>query len=98
MTLLALFANLTNVVAIGTFAMIFYYGVSNVAALKLPKEHRKYPSSFPLLGTISCLIFLIFALSINPQTWITGLVGLGAGAIYYLVLKHIHPRTKKHPY
>ena len=89
MTILALFVDLSNVVAIGTFAMIFYYGVSNVAALKLPDEHRKYPAYIPILGTLSCLAFLIFALFLNPQTWIAGIVGLGAGVIFFMALKWI---------
>jgi hypothetical protein len=32
------------VVAICTFAMLFYYGVGNFAAIRLPKEERRYPT------------------------------------------------------
>ena len=87
MTCLALFVDLGNVVAISTFAMLFYYGVGNFAAIRLPKEERRYPTYISLLGTISCFVFLIFALFLAPQAWVAGLIGLGVGGAYFLLIK-----------
>ncbi len=87
MTGLALFVDLGNVVAISTFAMLFYYGVGNFAAIRLPKEERRYPTYVSLLGTISCFVFLIFALFLAPQAWVAGLVGLGVGGAYFLLIR-----------
>jgi basic amino acid/polyamine antiporter, APA family len=92
MTGLALFIDLSNVVAVSTFAMLFYYGVGNLAAMKLPKEERRYPIYVSALGLLSCFVFLIFALFLSPQAWVAGLVGLGVGAAYFLTLKR---RKKK---
>jgi basic amino acid/polyamine antiporter, APA family len=86
MTGLALFVDLGNVVAISTFAMLFYYGVGNFAAIRLPKEERRYPAYIPILGTISCFVFLVFALFLAPQAWVAGLAGLGVGGAYFLVI------------
>ncbi|MCX6655644.1 MAG: amino acid permease [Candidatus Bathyarchaeota archaeon] len=87
MTCLALFVDLGNVVAISTFAMLFYYGVGNIAAIRLPKEERRYPAYVSLFGTISCFVFLIFALFLAPQAWVAGLIGLGAGGAYFLLIR-----------
>jgi APA family basic amino acid/polyamine antiporter len=87
MTALALFIDLSNVIAISTFAMLLYYGVGNVAAMRLPAENRRYPAYIPMLGTVSCLVFLVFALFLSPQAWVAGLVGLGVGAAYFIALK-----------
>jgi len=87
MTCLALFVDLGNVVAISTFAMLFYYGVGNIAAIRLPVEERRYPTYVSLFGTISCLIFLIFAIFLAPQAWVAGLIGLGVGGVYFLLIR-----------
>lgn len=83
MALLVLFIDLSSVVAISTFAMLFYYASSNISALRLRKENRKYPQVIPAIGAITCIALLIVVLFLSPQTWLIGLAGLAAGAIYY---------------
>ena len=87
MTLLALFIDLTKVVAISTFALLFYYAFANVSALRLKVQKRLYPQFVPILGTATCLALLIFILFASPQAWIIGVAGLTAGAIYYMAKK-----------
>ena len=87
MTLLALFVDLGNVVAVSTFAMLLYYGVGNIAAIRLPREERRYPAYVSLLGTVSCFVFLVFALFLAPQAWFAGLIGLGVGGAYFLLIR-----------
>ncbi len=87
MTLLALFVDLGNVVAVSTFAMLLYYGVGNVAAIRLPRVERRYPAYVSLLGMVSCFVFLIFALFLAPQAWFIGLIGLGLGGAYFLLIR-----------
>lgn len=84
MTLLVLFIDLTRVVAISTFALLFYYSFANVSALRLKVEKRLYPRFVPILGTITCLALLIFILFASPQAWIVGVAALIVGAIYYV--------------
>jgi len=83
MTLLVLFIDLTKVVAISTFALLFYYALANVSALRLKVEKRVYPRFVPVLGAATCLALLVFILFVSPQAWIIGVAGLIAGAIYY---------------
>ena len=87
MTLLVLFIDLTKVVAISTFALLFYYAFANVSALRLKVQNRLYPQSVPILGTAMCLALLIFILFASTEAWIIGVAGLTAGAIYYMAKK-----------
>jgi len=84
MIVFVLFINLKNVVAISTMTMLFYYGVANVAALRLERKARRYPTAVPVLGLVSCLLLLAFALPASPEAWIAGLAVLALGSVYYL--------------
>ncbi len=88
MALLVLIADLSKVVAISTFALLFYYSFANISALKLRVEKRVYPRFVPILGTASCLALLVFIFFASRQAWIIGLAGLAAGAIYYTAKKN----------
>jgi APA family basic amino acid/polyamine antiporter len=88
MTLLALFIDLTKVVAISTFALLFYYAFANVSAIRLKVQKRLYPRFVPILGAITCLALLIFILFASPQAWIIGAAGLATGMICYWAKKH----------
>ena len=87
MALLVLFIDLTKVVAISTFALLFYYAFANVSALRLKVQKRLYPQFVPILGTATCLALLIFILFASTEAWIIGVAGLTAGAIYYVAKK-----------
>ena len=92
MILLVLFVDITKVVAISNFALLFYYTLANVSALRLKAHNRIYPKIVPVLGATSCMALLIFTLYALPQAWIIGAVTLAAGIIYYwlksLSLRH----------
>ena len=88
MALLVLFIDLSRVVAISTFALLFYYSFANISALRLKVENRLYPRLIPILGTASCTALLIFILFASTQAWIIGLAGLTAGVIYYIAKKN----------
>ncbi len=82
-----MFFDLTGVVAISTFAALFYYALTNAAALKLKIEQRRYTRLVPALGLGTCLLLLVFILFVALQAWITGLICLIAGAVYYSARK-----------
>jgi len=87
MALLVLIIDLLKVVAISTFALLFYYSFANLSALRLKGEKRLYPRFVPILGTASCLALLIFIFFASTQAWIIGIAGLMAGVIYYAAKK-----------
>jgi APA family basic amino acid/polyamine antiporter len=88
MALLVLVIDLSKVVAISTFALLFYYSFANLSALRLKGEKRLYPRFVPILGTASCLALLVFIFFASTQAWIIGIAGLMAGVIYYAAKKN----------
>jgi basic amino acid/polyamine antiporter, APA family len=95
MTLLVLLVDLKNVVAVSTFALLFWYVFANLSAFKLKIEKRSYPRFIPILGLITCLILLAIVLFVAPFAWTTGIGFLTAGAIIYALRKHLAKRTKE---
>ncbi|MCS7124438.1 MAG: amino acid permease [Candidatus Bathyarchaeota archaeon] len=85
MTGLALFVDLTGVVAVSTFALLFYYTLANVAALKIKNHKRRYPKAVSILGTATCLTFLATTLPTKPEAWTIGIATIIVGVVYYVV-------------
>lgn len=85
MTGLVLFIDLTKVVAISTFASLFYYGIANYAAVKLENGRKKKYKIISTLGLISCFVMLFSILFISPESLIFGFSCLGLGSIYYIL-------------
>jgi APA family basic amino acid/polyamine antiporter len=88
MAILVLFVDLTRVVAISTFALLFNYSITNIAAFNL-KNGLKRHRVVPLLGLATCLMLLAFVLFASPETWLVGVVFLIVGTAYYLTRKKL---------
>jgi basic amino acid/polyamine antiporter, APA family len=82
MALLAVLIDLSKVVAISTFALLFYYTLANISALRLKVEKRSYSRLVSIFGIASCLALSVFILFASTQAWIIGIAGLGAGIVY----------------
>jgi len=89
MTLLVLFIDLTKVVAISTFALLFYYAMANVSALRLKVQKRLYPPFVPILGTATCIALLVFILFASIQAWVIGVACLAMGIVVYWAKKRL---------
>ena len=89
MALFVLFINLSRVVAISTFALLFYYALANLSALNLKAEKRLYPRLVPVLGILTCLALFAF---IPYEAIIIGAIGLIGGAVYYAIKISVRKR------
>jgi basic amino acid/polyamine antiporter, APA family len=87
-----LLADLALVVAVSTFAMLLYYLIANIAALRLPREHRKYPAWVPITGALSCIGLIPF---LSPYSWIIGSIGLFIGGTWFVF--HSRMVAKSYP-
>ena len=83
MTAVVLFADLTSVVAVSTFGLLFSYVLANLSALKLKIENRTYPKGVSVVGLGSSLMLMVLILFVTPIAWITGVVLLALGAVVY---------------
>ncbi|CAN5776680.1 APC family permease [soil metagenome] len=52
------------------FTVLLYYGITNLAAFRLPEELRRYPRWVPAAGLGSCLLL---AFHVPPLMWVAGL-------------------------
>jgi APA family basic amino acid/polyamine antiporter len=87
MSVLVLFVDLTSVVALSTFSLLFYYIVTNIAAFKLKTEARKYHKVIHLIGLTSCLLLMTVVVFEATNAAILGIAFLAIGAIYYTAKK-----------
>ncbi len=62
------------------FTVLVYYAITNLAALRLPRDDRLYPPFFAWAGLFACL-FLAFW--VEPQIWLVGLMVLVVGLIWH---------------
>lgn len=89
MVLLVLSIDLSRVVAISTFATLFYYALANISALRLKIKKRLYPKVAPAIGAVTCLTLLIFIFLASSQAWTIGIACLLMGIVYYIVKQQI---------
>ncbi len=87
MILLVLFVDLNSVVAVSTFALLFWYVFANLAAFRLKVENRLFPRVLPLLGMATCLALLVIVFIVAQLAWILGISFLFVGALIYIAKK-----------
>jgi basic amino acid/polyamine antiporter, APA family len=98
MAVLVLFVDLTRVVVVSTFALLFNYCITNIAAYKLKSGNKKREKVMPILGFVTCLMLLGFILFASPQTWQAWLLGVSfllAGTLFYYGRKWWRKRNEK---
>lgn len=89
--LVTLFGTLEWIVAAATFTILLYYTITNLAALRLPKEHRFLPPAVAWSGLAGCLAL---AFSLKPQTILYGLALLFLGLLFRTILHRADPDQK----
>jgi APA family basic amino acid/polyamine antiporter len=89
MTGLVLFTDLSGIVAISSFAMLFFYSLANISALRLKTERRVRTKILPAVGAASCFALLVFELFASLQSWIIGALTLLVGAFYYVLKQRL---------
>lgn len=74
---------LGQVAAAASFTILLYYAITNVAALRMRSEAKRYPNVVPVVGLIACLV-MVFSLSRNIV--LTGCAVLAVGIVLRLLL------------
>lgn len=68
------------------FTVLIYYAITNLAALKIPKEKKYYTNIFPICGLFGSL-FLAFWVPL--KIWLLGLALIAIGLVWHLGAKFI---------
>jgi APA family basic amino acid/polyamine antiporter len=89
MAVLVLFVDLTRVVALSTFALLFNYSITNISAYKLKTDHRKYHKTIHLAGLATCILLISFIVIASAEAAVIGVIFLIAGTIYYTAKKRL---------
>jgi basic amino acid/polyamine antiporter, APA family len=75
---------LRGVAAAASFTILVYYGIANVAALRMPARAKILPDLVPWVGVVSCTLLLV---SLDGATILTGTAVLAAGLLGRLLLR-----------
>jgi len=94
MALLALFVDLTGVVVVSTFALLFWYVFVNLSAFRLRCEKKFCPKWLPVVGLGTCVLLLGVVLFVAPFAWEAGLSCLFIGSIFYMLKKYLRKRAE----
>jgi APA family basic amino acid/polyamine antiporter len=81
--LVAATGTLRGVASAASFTILVYYGIANLAALRMPVEGKLYPDMVPLVGLVACVVL---AVSLSPAVVLTGIAVLAAGFVVRLTV------------
>jgi basic amino acid/polyamine antiporter, APA family len=94
MAVLVLFVDLTIVVAISTFTLVFNYSIANIAAFKLKVDDKRQRVT-PLVGLATCVLLLILLFFASIASAIVGVVFLAAGTVIFELRRRLEHRKIK---
>ncbi len=80
---LVLIGNVKTTWSFSAFNVLIYYSITNLSALRLSSQERLFPRWLAVCGLISCL-FLAFWVEVS--VWVVGLVIIGAGVAWQMVI------------
>jgi APA family basic amino acid/polyamine antiporter len=79
---------LRGVASAASFTILVYYGLANLAALRMPREAKLYPDLVPVVGLIACGVL---AFSLSTAAVLTGLAVLAVGIATRLISVRVRP-------
>jgi basic amino acid/polyamine antiporter, APA family len=77
---LALCGSVQTTWSFSAFTVLVYYALTNLAALRLPVEARRFPRWVAALGLLSCLGLAFW---VEPHIWMAGLAWIAVGLGWY---------------
>ena len=86
--LLVLTGDIKTTWSFSAFSVLVYYGITNLAALELPEESRRFPRAVSWFGLFACSGLAVF---VEPLIWSAGIAVIFAGFGVRFVMKKISP-------
>jgi APA family basic amino acid/polyamine antiporter len=91
---LVLIGNVKTTWSFSAFTVLLYYGLTNLAALRLTRDERLYPSWISWVGLLSC-VFLAFW--VQREVWLFGLAVIATGMLWFAVAYGLRNRSGGSP-
>ncbi len=85
--LLAVIGNFDFVLRAASFTILLYYSITNIAALKQPRNEQIYGKAIPVLGLIGCILMSV---SLPLNVILTGIGLLVAGFVLRLFFRKLN--------
>ncbi len=76
---LVLIGDVRTTWSLSAFTVLVYYGITNLAALRLPVADRRFPRWIAVAGLVSCLGLAFF---VDWPIWLAGTALLAAGLVW----------------
>jgi APA family basic amino acid/polyamine antiporter len=73
---LTLLGSVETTWSFSAFTVLIYYGLTNLAALRVPARQRRYPRAVPAFGLAGCFGLAFW---VEPPIWIAGLILIAVG-------------------
>jgi len=77
---LTLIGDIKTTWSFSAFTVLIYYGITNLAALRLPQENRLYPRAFAWAGLGGCLFLCWW---VEPIVWMVGCGLIVLGLVWH---------------
>lgn len=81
-------------VTLATFSILVYYALANLAALRLPKAEKRFPSAIAVIGLASCIAL---SATLPASAFLPASVSLAAGLILRTLLHRRCPPSNPGP-
>lgn len=81
---LVLLGDVKTTWSFSAFTVLVYYAITNLAALRLPREHRLYPIWVPAVGLAACLGLAFW---VEVGVWLSGIGVIGGGLIWHAIAR-----------
>lgn len=82
--LLTLTGSVQTTWSFSAFTVLIYYAITNLSALFLPPESRRYPRWIPVAGLASCLGLAFW---VEPRIWGVGIGLLAVGLLWFALAR-----------
>ncbi len=77
---LVVIGNVKTTWSFSAFTVLIYYAITNMAAIKMSDDERRYPRSIAWLGLFACLFLACW---VDPIVWVSGLALIGIGLCWW---------------
>lgn len=85
-TALAAVGSVKTTWTFSAFTVLIYYAITNLAALRLPREHRLYSPIFAWLGLVACLTLAFW---VPWHIWALGLTLIALGLLWHRIARKL---------